>query len=380
MLRGDTNGYLRPLTPDGETLERPLAEGAALAPLAQMRLELEEPSLVVGPGSTSLANVRVTFTFRYEGLPPDNIFTLPLRYDFANSKTLRITGSRLEDGANLPIWATGPIETLRSPNFLALHRPGLRHAAQTLEQAEKARSQLEGKITFPLESGYLLLMARDRAEYESLSNREAPISAIAQAETSFEVKPDSVRVLSRQIVVNLQKLFEEGEADETFRHELGHLALATLTRPFTPAWVSESAAMYMAGTRPRRVWKEGLRTGRFDKMTFGALTTKAALGGGDPTGEAATYEYAYSAAAAWYLVETFGAEKYFEFYKSYTDYPARDLYERLPGDRIATDSEEVFATIAAERTPVALRAIFGLSDADLDQKVRTWIQTTGIRT
>ena len=357
-----------------------MAEGSAQAPLSLRRLELEGNSVVDAPGSDSLSNVRVAFTYRYDGLPPDNTFTLPLRYDFHDdSKTVRITGSRLEEGANLPIWATGQIETLPSPNFLALYRPGMLRAAKTLEEAEKARSQLEGKIRFPLESGYVLLMARDRAEYESLSNRDAPVSAIAQAETSFEVKPDSIRVLSRQIVVNVQKLFEEGDADETFRHELAHLALATLTRPFTPAWVTESAAMYVAGTRPRRVWRQGLRTGRFDKMTFGALTTKTSLGAADPTGESATYEYAYSAAAAWYLVETFGAEKYFEFYKSYTDYPARDLYARLPGDRIADDSEEVFATIAAERTPVALRAIFGLSDADLDQKVRTWIRTAGIK-
>jgi len=348
-------------------------------PLAEKRLEVEGASIVTGPKSASLTNVRISFIFRYEGLPADNIFALPLRYDFADSPVLRITASRLEDGANLPIWATGPIEILRSPNFLSLHRPGLRRAAQALEQAEKARSQLEGKITFPLESGYVLLMARDRAEYESFSNRGSPVSAIAQAETSFEVKPDSIRVLSRQIVVNLQKLFEEGDADETFRHELAHLALATLTRPFTPAWVSESAAMYMAGTRPRGAWKEGLRTGRFDKMTFGALATKASLGGGDPTGEAATYEYAYSAAAAWYLVETFGAEKYFEFYKSYSDYPARDLYARLPDARVANDSEEVFGTIAGELTPAALRGAFGLSDSDLDQRVRTWIRTSGVK-
>jgi hypothetical protein len=230
-------GFLAQSSPAAQEFERPIAIGAVAVPLTGLDFRLDKSSMRDRGGS--LTGIRVDLLYRYEGLPDDNSFRITLVYDF-----------RELDGKWSVVAATsGPIQTRQSEHFLALFRPELDNPDRILREAEEARGQLDGKITFPLEDKYVILVARDDAEYENMSSAVlGPVSAIAQVETSYEVTPDSIRVLSRQMVINSKKLYEDGAALETLRHELGHLAVAQYTRPFTPAWVSESAAMYLAGT------------------------------------------------------------------------------------------------------------------------------------
>lgn len=335
----------------------------------------------VGRGSLQqrgglLKNVQVDLNFRYAGLPDDNSFRVALLYDLARAtdNSWRVTSSTLRTGTFLPIWATGPIQTQRSEHFLALHRPGLSNPAQILQEAEEARSQLDGKITFPLEKGYLLLVATDEREYSTMSSAAlAPVSPIAQVETSYEVTPENIKVLSRQMVVNDKKLHEDGSALETFRHELGHLAVAQFTRPFTPAWVSESAAMYLAGTRPTATWRTGLSQNKFDSINIEELTKASNLGEHNSSLEGASLEYAYSAAAVWYLVETFGAEQYWKFYRTYSDVPPAELYEELPDSASSPEGEQAIEALAVSKTAAGLRQVFALDSITLDRNVKAWM-------
>lgn len=374
LKAGDVEGYLSPLDPQAQRTERPIAEGAASVPLDEIEFKVEQGSLQ--QQGNKLRNVQVGLSFRYSGLPDDNLFRVALNYDLARGKNdnWRVTSSTLRAGALLPIWATGPIQTQRSENFLALHRPGLANPGQVMQEAEQARAQLDGKITFPLEKGYLLLIASDAQEYATMSSAAlTPVSPIAQVETSYEVTPYSIKVLSRQMVVNDSKLHEDGSALETFRHELGHLAVAQFTRPFTPAWVSESAAMYLAGTRPVALWRDGLPKGKFDRITIEELTKASNLGEHNSSREGASLEYAYSAAAAWYLVETFGAEQYLTFYRTYADVPPAELYDLLPDRSSSTEGEQAIEDLAVTRTAAGLKKVFALDPATLDRNVKEWM-------
>lgn len=322
-----------------------------------------------------MLGMKVGFTYRYPGLPRDNIFTVPLSYDLVRvGKRWTVTASSVLEEGRLPAWVQ-PVSKSESQHFFALSRPDAPRVAESLRLAEQARGKLQAKITFELEPKYVILFARNRAEYEEMTARASPVSAIAQAETSYEVTTSSIKVESRQIVVNLEKLFADGSALETFQHELGHLALAAETRPFTPSWVGESAAMYLADTRPAALWRAGSRAGRFSSISFRDLTRSTTLGAHDPTGVAATYEYAYSAAAAYYLIETFGADTYWEFYRSYSRVPAGKLYESLPEGTIASENEEAVVNLAVKTTGESLKTYFDLDEPELDQRVRAWIRT-----
>ncbi|CAN5855157.1 hypothetical protein BH23ACT12_BH23ACT12_04600 [soil metagenome] len=374
LKANDVQGFLAPSSPDAQEFERPIAIGAVAVPLVGLDLRLDRGSMQ--DRTDSLNGVRVDLVYRYEGLPDDNAFRINLTYDFAEvDDQWTIVTAGLKPGSALPVWASGPIQTRQSDHFLALYRPELPDPDRILREAEEARAQLDGKITFQLEDRYVILVARDDEEYRTMSSATlGPVSAIAQVETSYEVTPNSIRVLSRQMVLNSQKLYEDGAALETLRHELGHLAVAQYTRPFTPAWVSESAAMYLAGTRPVSIWRNGLNRNRFDGINIERLTRASNLGEHDTSREGASLEYAYSAAAAWYLVETFGAEKYWEFYRSYADVPARDLYERLPETAGTPGGEQAIEGLAVTTTGGSLHQLFALDQVTLDQAIRSWMQ------
>ena len=368
----DAEGYLKGLSAEARAFEQPLALGALGVPIEHIELKLANASSFEAANTKS---VRVSFLYRYQGLPDDNVFRYPLIYDLvSDGKGWLVTASKAEDDALTPPWMKAPVQTQRSEHFLAMFRPGSVDASKALALAEQARAQLAPKLTFPLEASYLILLAKDRAEYEALAARASPVSAIGQAETSYEVTPEAIKVQSRQMVVNMQKLLEDRTEVETFQHELGHLALAKDTRPFTPAWVSESAAMYLADTKPVSLWRLGTRQGRFKKITFAELSSSTTLGEHDPTGEAASYEYAYSAAAAYSLVQEYGAEKYWSFYRSFAEVPATRFYEGLPSDRIANEREESVRALAIATTSEGLKATFGIDEKTLDEKVRAWIR------
>lgn len=374
-LLADQNiqGFLDTAAPAAQEFERPIATGAAAVPLTGLRMQVNQSSFA--EGRQTLAGIHVDLVYRYDGLQEDNSFRLPLVYDFAETDDgWLVTAASLRPGATMPVWASGPILSRQSEHFIALFRPELQNPDRILREAEEARAQLDGKITFQLENKYVILVAGNDEEYRSMAGATlSPVSAIAQVETSYEVTPENIRVLSRQMVINSQKLHADGEALETLRHELGHLAVAQYTRPFTPAWVSESAAMFLAGTRPESIWRNGLQRNRFDAITIERLTRAANLGEHDPTREGASLEYAYSAAAAWYLVETFGAEQYWDFYRSYADVPALTLYDRLPENSASPEGARAIEALAVSTTAESLQRYFGLNQDALDQAIKAWM-------
>lgn len=377
LRSGDVKGYLGRLGPQARQLEDPIATGSRAVPLSQLAFRLDAssfPALEDIRSRDRLDGLKVDLIYRYDGLPVDNKFRISLYYDLARrGNGWTIPSASLQPGSSLPVWATGAVETRRSDHFLALFRPGLADPGRTLQQAEAARAQLEGKMTFSLDDRYLLLIAANEPEYQTMSGAGVgPVSPIAQVETSYEVTPQRIRVQDRQIVVNNSRV-QDGSSQETFRHELGHLAVAQYTRPFTPAWVSESAAMYLAGTRNVTAWREGLRERKFDSVTIDQLTRAANLGEHYASPEAASLEYSYSAAAAWYLVETFGAASYWNFYRSYSQVPSAELYRRLTAGSKSLESAGAITSLAVSTTTAALQRFFQLDPALMDLRMREWM-------
>jgi len=369
----DIQGFLSTASPAAQEVERPIAIGAVAVPVTGLKMRPHQSAL--RDPDAALTEIQVDLLYRYEGLPEDNSFRISFLYDFAEVEgTWTVTNAVLRPGTGLPVWASGPIQSKQSEHFLALYRPELPDPDRILREAEEARAQLDGKITFPLENRYVVIIARDDEEYLTMSSATlGPVSAIAQVETSYEVTPQTIRVLSRQMVINSRKLHQDGAALETLRHELGHLAVAQYTRPFTPAWVSESAAMYLAGTRPVAIWRNGLRRNRFDGINIERLTRAANLGEHETSREGASLEYAYSAAAAWYLVDTFGAETYWDFYRSYSEVPAQELYDRLPENTTTPEGRQAIEGLAVSTTTESLLRLFNLDPQSLDREIRGWM-------
>jgi len=375
LASGSIDGYLQADAPGARPLERQLAESSKAAPVTGQSFVLNESS--ISETELPVLAARVDLLYLYKGLQVDDQFRLALNLGFETVQDkLRISTANLQAGAKAPFWAAGPTDMFRSPHFLALYRSAALNPGPIIAAAEQARAELAKKLALAEGETQLIIIARNNDEFDATSSADAPLSTVAQAEASVEVTPAEIKVRGRQIIVNAAGLQREGGAIETLTHELGHLALAKDTRPFTPAWVSEGAAMYLAGTRPKAAWQAGTRQGQFDKFNLVDLSRASQLGGHGASGYQTTLEYAYSAAAAWYLVETFGADRLWQFYKSFAALPAAEVYRRLPAYGVASSKAEdqQVANLAAETADRGLRSIFGLSETELDTRIKDWMK------
>lgn len=343
LLAGDVAGYLAPLEAAARATEEPIARGATAVPLTSVDLVLTSGT----PGAEGeYRDASVDFLYRYRRLPANNVFRFRMTYRIETREgTPVVLSSALDPALPLPIWATGPVEVQRSPHFLVLSRPGL-GIGRLLDTAEQAQADLLPKLTIEPDPVHLLVLARDDHEYAGLLG-QAPATegttaiSLAVARAYYAGRGPE----ARDMVVNVAAVFGptsvpyEGRSSvtpaEVFQHELGHLALLRFNSALTPGWVIEGAAMYLSGEQRRDSWREDLQSG------FAGLSI-ATLDETDLPAEA----YAYANAAVLYLVEQFGADKFWDFYQ----------HIRRNG---------------LERT---LRLLYDLDERQLDDRVRAWIR------
>ena len=368
--RGDTGAYLAPLAPAAREVETPLAEGAAAVPAGEFSFLISERA--IPSGLLPATGIPVSLNYRYEGLPADNVFSVPLVYRVDRTGSELVVTDSQPGAGPVPMWATGPVQATFSEHFLALSRPDLDDVQDILSTAEQARRELEQALPFELDSRFLVVLAADELEYVRFVPPGGMVAGprVAQANISFRATPEQFHVEGRHILVNLETLARERTGLQTFIHELAHLALAEVTRPITPGWVAESAAMWLAGQKTN--WTERVATGNFEDLSFAELSRTRQLGEDDPSGQAAALQYSYAAGAAGYLIETFGADDYWAFYRSYADVPPQVLYQSLPAG--GDTGGDALGDLAARVTGEQLREIFGLTEAELDVEVRNWIR------
>lgn len=351
---GDTEAYLEPVVGDARETEEAIAEGAQEVGLAQFEAVLVDAD--VNRETGEVTDAEIDLVYRYEGVPEDNQFRDRLVADFAPREDgWVVTDSEFEDPP--PIWGSGPVEATRSEHFLALSRPGLREQHdpdELVALTERAYDRLIPELTLDEEPLYVAVLARDSDEFAALTDedaRELP-PALATWNYSEAGMVNRVRAQSRKMVVNIGAVFgahggmpdeHEGQptgehhADvsqvrEVFQHELGHLVLLPFTYPFTPRWVAEAGAMYLAEERREQSWALGLQQGIFENFSFADLHEEDQLN---------QLHYAYANAAALYLVEQEGAETFWQFYRNFRDADSTAESGRLLGLLYGFDAEEL---------------------------------------
>lgn len=349
LAEGDVDGYMAAVGPAAEEQERAIAEGAAAVPISYANATVTPD----GPRTaTSFANATVEVVYRYEGLPAENLFRFSMSYDLEERGGVwTVTAAEPTGEVALPVWATGPIEAARSEHFLALHRPGLPKAKEALDVAEEARTslaeRLEAAETDPVS---LILLAGTDEEYAEF--RGGPTQDGELAAAGFLFLPLS-RAENRFMVVKSHRLVDEGAPATfedglqappkiVFQHELAHLALTRLNGPYTPGWVNEGAAMYLSGEERLAVWKAGLAGGGFEGVSIAAVANAEALADG--------IQYAYANATVQYLVDTFGADRFFDFYGRFLPLGVTPEFEADPTKVVLAESYDITVADLDKRT------------------------------
>ncbi len=325
LLAGDVEGYLAALSPEARAFEEPIARVAVTLPLSKIDLTVGEAT--ISDDGSSFRNASVTMQYSFKELPADNPFRLRFLYDIERRQEgWVVTKSQFilppDAPPPPPLWPFGPVEITRSPHFLVMARPGVSSVAEITDQAEKAYAELRPRLTLTPDDRLLLVLATDRKEYMDNYGDEG---SVALARHPFIVTAGHpARPEERLAMANLQALSEVGEVkleqslrpvqpDEVFRHELAHLALSRFTRPCTNGWVAEGGAMLLAE-------EHAVRSAEWRAIVAADELAGLRLNPNEPP-----LDYAFAYAAALYLVEKGGSEKFFDFYQNFKNLPEPTL-------------------------------------------------------
>lgn len=325
-----------------------------------------------------MEGVEVEWRYSWRGTE-NQIREQSLTYAFAQKDGVwTLTADELSDDDSW--WVLAPLRFEYTDHFLLFYHPDFEdlweETADLLEGAYdsvgKEATSASGIEPAPI---YVIYVASDQDEFGKLAGGGAHTQG--RAFSKYALGPEGIRILSRSIYLKGESLRQRMVDDfrTTIKHELVHAMLDTVTMPFTPAWVSEGAAMYLAEQEidwafMRQVWEQG----RLDWVELEELTPRRSLEAdifdiGKPG--IALIRYAYSNALTRYLIDNFGEDTYWELYLSYSRVPWEEVEPEIPGfSSFIGNPWEDFQIRVTDRV---VREIFGYSEEELDEQVKAWI-------
>ena len=321
------------------------------------------------PNAAGVVDAAVELSYWLADIPDDDPFVHLLVYRFARFGGGWVVQSvAAAPGEQMPFWSEPGVTRLPSDHFVVYTRSGT--TAQLLEvshEAEAAYARLQA-LRLPLARRYAVHVLPEEQFASILGG-----SAIGAAAGRYTAEANGVRVDNVAFYLN-GELFEEGRdwvftreaRRETVRHELVHLALIKLTRPTTPIWLVEGAAVYFSGglapdtagrLAPHLAALEPLPTLSSSRSLVEHGRTAAAL-------------YEYSGLAVEYIVNRFGMDAFSRLYHAFAQLPPdRAITERLAFGPLGRGVSPGPATQADELA----RESLGVGLGELDAGLRTWI-------
>jgi hypothetical protein len=210
-------------------------------------------------------------------------------------------------------------------------------------------------------------------EFEALTGRSGT-QFVGVATACFDVRPDDIMITNRAFFLNGAAFGGNTAQDRqrTITHELTHLVLADTTMPFTPAWLSEGAAMFVSSDLPTDTLQRAQQVGGFDTIGIASLSSQTSFGGAaGATVDQTSLEYAYSAFLATYLINTYGADRFWALYDSFADVPVREMRAAL--DAANGDFDAAMQQLAPRVAAEKVQAAYGADLQTLEREYETWL-------
>jgi hypothetical protein len=307
----------------------------------------------------------VDLTFRLAEQPEDNPFVNRLTYRFKFDEGRWLVAAIHDEPQRPLFWRQRGLALHRTHHFLVYAWP--QPAYDVLDVARDAESAYVTILQrgLPLATRYVVHLVTDERLFRRIVG--SPLAVGAAASRQSMAADGTVRVDSRSFLLNGPLLApyrvdhpDEEERRITIAHELVHLALSRFTRPATPPWLVEGAAVYYSGRLDFDTNRILVRSG-LEGLSLPRLTVAAELGeeggSGPGHGARAAFEYLYAGNLVEYLVRQFGNDRFLGFYRSYAELEG--------GTEVAPSAGRSLAL-----TEQGLAAHFQLSLATLEQQVR----------
>jgi hypothetical protein len=378
LRTGDEAAYLATFDPALHPEQRAILARVGQMPIISLTMALAPDADLDDAEQGSLDDVGVELGYALESIDADNPFAHQLDYDLRREGDQWLVGG-VEAEENPPFWQNGDVVLRETPHFLIFARPEAEGELATLEQeAEAAYAELQGR-GLPLDARYVTYFTNNRDDFEELTGATSNL-ILGMALSRYQFVGDTVTTTSRAFYINGEAFVDERMATEpnarqtTIAHELAHLVLGRATRPFTPIWLVEGAAVYYSeelGDDKRQLVRE---SGRLEGLSLETLTGQSSLGEHDFTGQQAGAEYLFSGFTFAYLVATYGEERTLEFYRSFAEVPAADVREQMPRFGGAFLAEAAFGQLSRDLTDAAVQRFFNTSLSELDAAVKQSLQ------
>ncbi len=349
LQRRDQAGYLEGFAKEQgerETQARALA-GMVRVPISWVEFHVPAMQKLEG-NELEVTGLLVEMRCLLAGLPRENEFVSQWRCELRRSAVdapWRVMRVRVE-GRQL-FWERGFTEVLATEHFLVFYQlaaeEGARRARSAGEQLEKAWSRLLKTPVVP-GSRYAAFVIPDKDDFRALTGRD-PGTFSGATSAAYGLREGRLQVMNQAMYVNdshfsaLQRSWGKPDRLVTMQHELVHLALAPLTRPWTPAWLVEGVATYYAGQLDS-FSTDALRQRLPGGRVLAHLSAQPFMGAGVKNPEEVWVQYHYSAAAVRWIEKQMGAASVMGLYAAFAQTKPKVWENPEPGASSGEPAQE----------------------------------------
>ena len=306
-----------------------------------------------------------------------NPFTYSASYNLRRDDNGWIVTSIAFNGES-PFWWESDFVQQSSEHFLLFSSTISALEFETFEaEVETAWQALRDK-GLPIDDRYLAWYTVSQNEFAARAGGSSRQLGIARSR--YQVLAGDLTISNRIFYINGELFRDEAIAasndrQTTITHELAHLVFNNLTRPFTPPWLSEGAAVFYSDDVSAENRARLLANPIYETISLETLTGQNSLGEHDVAGNRGPAEYIYAGELYSYLVETYGELGTLNFYRSFGEFEGAQLQERMPTVNNPQLLDSIMTSIASELTPQLIEQSFGITMAQLEADFRTWMET-----
>ncbi|HEY0604068.1 MAG TPA: hypothetical protein VGD58_14210 [Herpetosiphonaceae bacterium] len=374
LVDRDRDEYLAAFAPELRETQGQLFDRIDGLPLEEMRIEpgdVDENG-VLSDDQAELSGYQAEMSWKIREVDPENIFNANLEYTARRQDgSWQITAV----GGQVPFWSYAETEAIRSGPFWIFYRP---ESAEELPEIEREAQQAFDLVNQALPNRAkpvnVMRVTATEQEFTDLTERSGE-RFLGVASARFRIKKAGISIASQAFFINSAAFEEDPQQDRqrTITHELTHLVLSPETMPYTPAWVSEGAAMFVSNDLPLTTIGDWYRESGPDTMSLVDLSAKTSFGEHDALDDQTAIDYAYSAFLTRYLVEKYGKDQFFAFYDSFADIPFDAISNELP--RAGDDAllEASMGSLAQKLAPQQVEDTFGVDLQTLESEYETWL-------
>ncbi|MGK0187615.1 MAG: hypothetical protein ACI9R3_003403 [Verrucomicrobiales bacterium] len=285
-----------------------------------------------------------------------------------------------------PFWLLGYVDVHKTDHFTIFYRAGTASAdriGKAGRQLEKAFRNLKRK-GLPVEDRSLAIFLDKPEDFTTVAGMDADrfdgaaMLHYENVDGTFEVRNRVIYINDARFVTG-QRLWGMQDRQATITHELVHLYLSKVTRPWIPSWVTEGVAVHFAGQHNSWSRRALRKNPYFEKLTLTELSKQHTLSEGSADANATQAGYLLSGEAFAILDKKGKQRKLLEFYRSYAGFTFESIRAALSsqGAKLPAGQAPSIATAGPVLTDILLLQHFGTDIKTLDSEVKASARKRG---